>query len=148
MWLIYVWENWIINSFEITTYHLSGVSPLLKPILIYYQSNLWKQNALKIEKCTHIFISRKCIWKCRMQNGAILTRPQCVKLTSIAVFREIISGSYCHIECWYQVCLLYAIFIFAIRDKRAGPRLNIKTVLSTYGDFHVKDKTAVRTSYL
>ena len=29
-----------------------------------------------------------------------------------------------------------------------GPRLNIKTVLSKYGDFHVKDKTAVRTSYL
>ena len=29
----------------------------------------------------------------------------------------------------------------------AGPRLNIKTVLSTYGEFHVKDKTAVRTSY-
>ena len=33
-------------------------------------------------------------------------------------------------------------------DMEAGPRLNIKTVLSTYGDFHVKDKTAVRTSYL
>ena len=32
--------------------------------------------------------------------------------------------------------------------QRPGPRLNIKTVLSTYGDFHVKDKTAVRTSYL
>ena len=32
--------------------------------------------------------------------------------------------------------------------KESGPRLNIKTVLSTYGDFHVKDKTAVRTSYL
>ena len=32
--------------------------------------------------------------------------------------------------------------------NRPGPRLNIKTVLSTYGDFHVKDKTAVRTSYL
>ena len=30
----------------------------------------------------------------------------------------------------------------------SGPRLNMKTVLSTYGDFHVKDKTAVRTSYL
>ena len=29
-----------------------------------------------------------------------------------------------------------------------GSRLNIKTVLSTYGDFHVKDKTSVRTSYL
>ena len=33
-------------------------------------------------------------------------------------------------------------------DWTPGPRLNIKTVLSTYGDFHVKDKTAVRTSYL
>ena len=33
-------------------------------------------------------------------------------------------------------------------ETEAGPRLNIKTVLSTYGDFHVKDKTAVRTSYL
>ena len=32
--------------------------------------------------------------------------------------------------------------------REAGPRLNIKTVLSTYGVFHVKDKTAVRTSYL
>ena len=33
-------------------------------------------------------------------------------------------------------------------QNKPGPRLNIKTVLSTYGDFHVKDKTAVRTSYL
>ena len=32
--------------------------------------------------------------------------------------------------------------------SQTGPRLNIKTVLFTYGDFHVKDKTAVRTSYL
>ena len=32
--------------------------------------------------------------------------------------------------------------------KVLGPRLNIKTVLSAYGNFHVKDKTAVRTSYL
>ena len=35
-----------------------------------------------------------------------------------------------------------------LRSRSSGPRLNIKTVLSTYGDFHVKDKTAVRTSYL
>ena len=33
-------------------------------------------------------------------------------------------------------------------SQTSGPRLNIKTILSTYGDFHVKDKTAVRTSYL
>ena len=37
---------------------------------------------------------------------------------------------------------------FGAYDLQPGPRLNIKTVLSTYGDFHVKDKTAVRTSYL
>ena len=36
----------------------------------------------------------------------------------------------------------------ALYESLPGPRLNIKTVLSTYGDFHVKDKTAVRTSYL
>ena len=36
----------------------------------------------------------------------------------------------------------------SIPMDETGPRLNIKTVLSTYGYFHVKDKTAVRTSYL
>ena len=36
----------------------------------------------------------------------------------------------------------------AVIATDSGPRLNIKTVLSAYGDFHVKDKTAVRTSYL
>ena len=43
-----------------------------------------------------------------------------------------------HVEIFLDIC----------QSKRPGPRLNIKTVLSTYGDFHVKDKTAVRTSYL
>ena len=33
-------------------------------------------------------------------------------------------------------------------QRAPGPRLNIKTVLSRYGDSYVKDKTAVRTSYL
>ena len=33
-----------------------------------------------------------------------------------------------------------------IDPTKPGPRLNIKTVLSTYADFHVKDKTAVRES--
>ena len=38
--------------------------------------------------------------------------------------------------------------VYHDKPWRSEPRLNIKTVLSTYGDFHVKDKTAVRTSYL
>ena len=53
-------------------------------------------------------------------------------------------------------CLVLYIYIALKRKKcrlrentmHTGPCLNIKTVLSTYGDFHVKDKTAARTSYL
>ena len=49
----------------------------------------------------------------------------------------------------YVFIMLYAGWVDIIKiGKDTGPRLNIKTVLSTYGDFHVKDKTAVRTSYL
>ena len=40
------------------------------------------------------------------------------------------------------------LFCFVPFWLMSGPRLNIKTVLSTYGNFHVQDKTAVRTSYL
>ena len=50
-------------------------------------------------------------------------------------------------------CALFYRFAMVVSDMdismvSPGPRLNIKTVLSTYGDFHFKDKTAVRTSYL
>ena len=44
------------------------------------------------------------------------------------------------IYCWHKVHLAFHMI--------AGPRLNIKTVLSRYGYSYVKDKTAVRTSYL
>ena len=44
--------------------------------------------------------------------------------------------------------LLVIIIPVLMRIWCPGPRLNIKTVLSRYGYFHVKDKTAVRTSYL
>ena len=47
-----------------------------------------------------------------------------------------------------QLFLLHTGNAMADGASAPGPRLNIKTVLSTYGDFHVKDKTAVRTSYL
>ena len=55
---------------------------------------------------------------------------------------------------WVTVFIACITVLFILYDvtghynKDSGPRLNIKTVLSTYGDFHVKDKTAVRTSYL
>ena len=62
-------------------------------------------------------------WKGREPGGVIISGG----FISQTVYCEFGCG------CWY---------------RPSGPRLNIKTVLSTYGDFHVKDKTAVRTSYL
>ena len=54
--------------------------------------------------------------------------------------------------CGWIISLCGSIIFITSWDKTPasppGPRLNIKTVLSTYGDFQVKDKTAVRTSYL
>ena len=56
---------------------------------------------------------------------------------------------------WWEICMAMPkraeakkMFVNCTPNQIPGPRLNIKTVLSTYGDFHVKDKTAVRTSYL
>ena len=40
------------------------------------------------------------------------------------------------------------VYFASIMRWEAGPRLNIKDRLSRYGDSHVKDKTAGRTSYL
>ena len=53
-----------------------------------------------------------------------------------------------HRHCYLVETENLNIFHHYNNNTSAGPRLNIKTVLSTYGDFHVKDKTAVRTSYL
>ena len=47
---------------------------------------------------------------------------------------------------WDAMTLITSLYWLQV--PASGSRLNIKTVLSTYGDFHVKDKTAVRTSYL
>ena len=54
---------------------------------------------------------------------------------------------YLNKNCSYKMFRLCSV-IFCYKPWTSGPRLNIKTVLSMYGDFHVKDKTAVRTSYL
>ena len=58
-------------------------------------------------------------------------------------------STFCYQSCEY---MSYKKTVTCSRDQwvnpPSGPRLNIKSVLSRYGDFHVKDKTAVRTSYL
>ena len=66
-----------------------------------------------------------------------------------------ICNIYMNMYIYRQHCMMISIRInidtnqaVHISIKEPGPRLNIKTVLSTYGDFHVKDKMAPRTSYL
>ena len=44
--------------------------------------------------------------------------------------------------------LIYGLFCQCYPMNTTGPRLNIKDRLSRYGDSHVKNKTAGRTSYL
>ena len=51
-------------------------------------------------------------------------------------------------EQWFFLYSDFKVKSVALAFPYSGPRFNIKTVLSMYGDFHVKDKTAVRTSYL
>ena len=72
----------------------------------------------------YLFIQENAFENVVWKMVAILSGPQCVNSSS--------SGSK----------------IMLSKTRTPGGRLNIKTVLSTYGDFHVKDKTAVRTSYL
>ena len=51
-------------------------------------------------------------------------------------------------KCFRNIIMISAEDHGVASNSNTGPRFNIKTVLSTYGDFHVKDKTAVRTSDL
>ena len=63
-------------------------------------------------------------------------------LSNIIIFVLMTLRSRCHLRQYFDS------LSSNLCSPELGPRLNIKTVLSTYGDFHVKDKTAVRTSYL
>ena len=82
---------------------------------------------------------------------------QCLPMSSIAVLRlqGIVTPQDINLTILLLPIIIGAIrnpfiyvWVHVVKSNSPGPRLNIKTVLSTYGDFHVKDKTAVRTSYL
>ena len=73
-----------------------------------------------------------------LDNDAAPSHLTLITYQAIIIMLELCASSY----------LIAWVDIMFSASKEPGPRLNIKTVLSTYGDFHVKDKTAVRTSYL
>ena len=73
--------------------------------------------------------------KCRTQSRLRLTKDNHTSFL-LVIPRMSIKGENC--SCYTGIIL----------SQISGPRLNIKTVFLRYGDSHVKDKTAVRTSYL
>ena len=103
------------------------------------------------------------LWTYYLWTCFISYKAACVSVTSIRFYLLTLTLTHClcrldliviyiYIPCHYYCSLFACYYHFMswqfILKRLAGPRLNIKTVLSTYGDFHVKDKTAVRTSYL
>ena len=95
------------------------------------------------------FHSRKSFSKCGLQNGSHFGSVSMCKqiwpeYSGFVAGRGCISWYFAQINC--GILVIYQ--TRCLNSMTPGPRLNIKTVLSTYGDFHVKDKTAVRTSYL
>ena len=71
-----------------------------------------------------------------LDNDAAPSHLTLITYQAIIIMLELCASSY--LIAWVDI-------MFSASKE---PCLNIKTVLSTYGDFHVKDKTAVRTSYL
>ena len=85
-----------------------------RSILLDLQERLWVKFVSKYDN----FFTRKnfWIWKCPQIVGYFVSASMCSANVDTS-----------HVCIW--------------KCRPPGPRLNIKTVLSTYGDFHVKDKT-------
>ena len=63
---------------SIMAWRLVGTKPLSELILIYRQLVPKEQYSVKFSSKVQYFHSRKCNWKCHLQNGGHLSRPQCV----------------------------------------------------------------------
>ena len=68
---------------QIMACHLFGTKPLSQPILYYCQLDPKEQTSVKLHSKFRHFHSRKCIWKCRLGNVFLFSRPQCVKTVQI-----------------------------------------------------------------
>ena len=88
------------------------------------------------------------LWR---SDGMLSKKPFQDLHFNVSIYFQNVVGVVRHIQVSRHVLTLslFGLWVVVITSVwKSGPRLNIKTVLSTYGDFHVKDKTAVRTSYL
>ena len=68
---------------QVMTCHLFGTKPLPEPMLAYCQLDSWEQISVKFESEFYHFLSRKCIWICRLPKiEAILSRGRLVNIDS------------------------------------------------------------------
>ena len=125
-----------------------------------YQGLTYKKNWLTYKICVYqnrSYRTRKCcqnpfVWLTVLLVSCLQTMEQLCRALFLYVSVCYLPKMLLAISVWisdmrsyHNVILIHVIYA---NVNHTGPRLNIKTVLSTYGDFHVKDKTAVRTSYL
>ena len=54
-------------------------SSLAEPKLAHCWLDPWEQMSMKFESKYNNFHTRKCMWKCQMQNGGYFAKPQFVK---------------------------------------------------------------------
>ena len=75
--------NWLSLD-QIMACRLFRAKPLSEPMQTYYQSDLKKFSLMKFYLKFKSFHSRKCIWKCCLQNGGhFVSASMCFKCWSI-----------------------------------------------------------------
>ena len=76
----YMWQ-WIQQVLvQVMACHLLGAKPLPEPMLTYCQLDPLEQTSVNFKSKYEVFHSWKCIWKCRLRNGAILSRERWVNI--------------------------------------------------------------------
>ena len=63
---------------QIMACRLVDAKPLSEPLLYNCQLDLWEQTSVKLYLKFKHFHSRKCIWKCRLENISHFASAQCV----------------------------------------------------------------------
>ena len=138
--------------------HIAIISPILRIQLCSgYKDNSNEINKIKISiKFIHISTKAVPLWSLQIYIWVYVFSSNIISCTDFVFCQTCINHRVDsrHAPSQWETSLQsnashwLGTNIESALNQISGPRLNIKTVLYTYGDFHVKDKTAVRTSYL
>ena len=143
---------------------------LLRPQIVWFTWPIWGPPGSCRSQVAPCWSHEPCYqgqsWQCiprnAIKNGELLcfvvVRYEPIPLPSKVRHGWVITSHICRwISSPFYVLnpILEHLISFGERDSdwrvimcEPGPHLNIKTVFPRYGDFHVKDKTAARPSYL